>query len=47
MPDTHLRVVMTDPYPGVPGLWIYFTVDDATSCTLQSVTLARLRVIND
>jgi len=37
IPNTSLRVIKTDPFPGAPRLRVYFTIDDDLYCTLQQI----------
>jgi hypothetical protein len=35
IPGTILRVVFTDPFPGVPQMRIFFSITDEKSCTMH------------
>jgi len=37
IPETPLRRVRTNDFPGAPALLLYFTIDGADACTLQSL----------
>lgn len=39
IPNTILRLVKTDPFPGAPRLRIVFNIDNAYMCTMQWIEL--------
>lgn len=39
VPGTSLRAAKTEPAGDIPGLLIYFTIDDEMTCTLQGLAL--------
>ena len=39
VPGTSLRAAKTEPAGDIPGLLIYFTIDNEMTCTLQGIAL--------
>lgn len=39
VPETPLRRVRTNDFPGAPALLLFFAIDDDTQCTLWSLEL--------